>query len=121
MKNQMITVNEKSFFTRVKRWFYGIKKKIFGENHSEIVQNEDIEIPKAIETDVVKNKFLNGIKVEENNPNSINEKADFLKKIDGNVEMLSNLSIERLRKLSKYYNDVINKNEITIKKLKTDM
>lgn len=121
MKNQMITVNEKSFITKVKRWFYGIKDKIFGKKYTDIVQNEEITASKAIETDTSKNKFLNDIKFEDHNPNSINEKAEFLKKLDGNVEMLSNLSIERLRKLSKYYNDVINKNEITIKKLKADM
>lgn len=121
MKNQMITVNEKSFFTRVKRWFYGIKKKIFGKNNSEIVQNMDIEIPKTIDSNATKNKFINDIKFEDTSIYTINEKKDFLKELDGNVELLSKLSIDRLRKLSKYYNDVINKNEITIKKLKADM
>ena len=63
------------------------------------------------------NEFLNNIKIENNDVNKIIKKKAFLDKINGNVEMLQNLSIDRLKKLEKYYNNVIEENKIKISKL----
>ena len=47
-------------------------------------------------------------------------KKKFLKYIDGNVEALNLLSVDRLKKLEKYYDEIIKENEIKIKKLKAN-
>jgi hypothetical protein len=41
----------------------------------------------------------------------------FLKEIDGNKEMLNMLSIERLKRLEKYYDNIIEENNKKIKRL----
>ena len=41
----------------------------------------------------------------------------FLKEIDGNKEMLNMLSIERLKILEKYYDNIIEENNKKIKRL----
>ena len=43
---------------------------------------------------------------------------NFLEEIKGNEEALNMLSIDRLKKLEKYYDSVIEENEKKIKKLK---
>ena len=49
---------------------------------------------------------------------NIVEKSNFLKEIDGNEKLLRLLSSDRLRKLKAYYDDIIEKNNETIKRLK---
>lgn len=46
------------------------------------------------------------------------KKDNFLKEIEGNPEKLNMLSIDRLKKLEKYYDSVIEENDRKIKKLK---
>lgn len=43
---------------------------------------------------------------------------NFLKEIEGNEEKLNMLSIDRLKKLEKYYDNIIAENDKKIKKLK---
>ena len=62
--------------------------------------------------------FKNEIKVDANVANTIIERNKFLKQIDGNEAILNMLSTERLYKLEKYYNNIIEQNEQKIKKLK---
>ena len=68
-----------------------------------------------------KNEFYEKIKIEENQlDNSIFEKEEYLKTLDGNIEALSMLSIERLEKLEEYYKSVIDRNEEEIRRLKME-
>ena len=67
---------------------------------------------------IEKNNFTDKVKVDENVANIVNERNKFLKQIDGNEAILNMLSIERLYKLEKYYDDIIEQNEQKIKKLK---
>ena len=50
--------------------------------------------------------------------NIVIERNLFLKEIEGNEEKLEMLSIDRLKKLEKYYNNIIEENNEKIKKLK---
>ncbi len=62
--------------------------------------------------------FKNEIKVDANVANMVIERKKFLEQIDGNEAILNMLSTERLYKLEKYYNNIIEQNEQKIKKLK---
>lgn len=46
------------------------------------------------------------------------DKKNFLEYIDGNVEALKMLSVDRLEKLKEYYDSVIENNDRKIEKLK---
>ena len=67
---------------------------------------------------IEKNNFTDKVKVDENVANIVIERNKFLKQIDGNEAILNMLSIERLYKLEKYYNDIIEQKKKKIKKLK---
>ena len=56
-------------------------------------------------------RFLNDIKVDNSVVSKEIKMRNFLEEIDGNKEALNKLSIDRLRKLEKYYADVIKENE----------
>ena len=110
-------INEKSIFYKFKMIFLNIKNKLFKDkNKHEIVDSVD-ENNRHNE----KNEFHEEIKIEYNeivdNPF---EKEEFLKSLDGNIEALSMLSVERLEKLEKYYQSIIDKNEAEIKRLKVE-
>lgn len=66
----------------------------------------------------VHDQFVNDIKVDPKTFNSLVEKENFLKEIENNEEILKMLSVERLQKLEKYYDNKIKENEEKIKKLK---
>lgn len=67
---------------------------------------------------IKKNNFTDKVKVDENVANIVIERNEFLKQINGNEAILNMLSIERLYKLERYYDDIIEQNEQKIKKLK---
>ena len=64
------------------------------------------------------NNFINDLKVNTKTTNIVIERNLFLKEIEGNKEKLEMLSIDRLKKLEKYYNNIIKKNNEKIKRLK---
>ena len=64
------------------------------------------------------NNFINNLKVNTKTTNIVIERNVFLKEIEGNKEKLEMLSIDRLKKLEKYYNNIIKKNNEKIKRLK---
>lgn len=112
--NQMIIINEDSIFYKIKRYFKNFINRIFGKN-------KNIETSNYIEekeTKVEENKeFLDNIKVDNNEVDKVVKKRDFLEEINGNVELLQNLSISRLKQLEKYYDSIIEENSIKISKL----
>lgn len=65
-----------------------------------------------------KDKFVTKLKVDSREVNNVVKKDNFLKEIEGNPEKLNMLSIDRLKKLEKYYDSVIEENDRKIKKLK---
>ena len=64
-----------------------------------------------------KSEFIDSIKANTNGVDSEIMRKKFLEEIDGNVELLSKLSIDRLEKLEKYYDKIIKQNDEIIKKL----
>ena len=97
---------------KVKNHFTTLINKISGKN---IVKPNDLN-PK--ETSIVpNNKFFNNIKIESDDINKFVKRKEFLDEIDGNVELLQKLSVERLKQLAEYYDKIIEENKIKISKL----
>ena len=112
---EMVKYKEK-FIAKIRRFLINL----FGKNKEEkkeIIKKSSIEYNTSI-TKEKNDKFINEIRDEEIIKKS--KKSEFLSGIDGNVEKLSLLSVERLRLLKKYYEDVIKENEEKIKKLKVN-
>ena len=113
MEKSIQTIEEKGFILSIKKLFNNIKFKLFGKK--EIVLKEE----KSIETSTVytPNSFIDELKVESGKIDSRIEKQYFLKQLEGNVEMLNQLSIKRLRVLEEYYSEVIKRNEKKIRRV----
>ena len=62
--------------------------------------------------------MINDLKVNSGAANIVAKRNKFLKEIEGNEKILKMLSIDRLKKLEKYYNTIIEKNNEKIKVLK---
>lgn len=62
--------------------------------------------------------MINDLKVNSEAANIVAKRNKFLKEIEGNEKILKMLSIDRLKKLEKYYNTIIEKNNEKIKVLK---
>ncbi len=67
-----------------------------------------------------KNFLKNDLKVDTSYINKIIDKKKFLKYIDGNIDALNLLSVDRLTELKKYYERNIEKNNKVIKQLESD-
>ena len=114
---------KESFISKIKNFFknlFGKKEEqnsySYQENIDEIKQ-EKIEAEQH-EFDSNKKQFINNIRVDSNVNNKVVERKNLLKQFEGNEEALNMLSIDRLKKLEKYYADIIKQNEEKIKKLK---
>lgn len=122
MKNQSLIVVENNIFSKIKKFFYNIKEKLFSKNkfnNQNQTSNEQLE--KNVEEQSLKdNKFREEIRIEVKPSNNPQNKKDFLSEINGNVEKLELLSIDRLRRLEKFYDGVIAKNKMVISKLNKD-
>ena len=102
-KDNLITKIRK-FFIRIFKKNNTIDKEL-NENNEEFKKNENQE------------KFIEALKIDSNEIDKLIEKNSFLREIDGNEEMLNMLSIDRLKKLEEYYDDIIAKNNVEIKRL----
>lgn len=116
MSNNKLIKYKENFITKIKKFF----KRLFEKNGNEegcaqITINENLDKAEN------QNQFMNEIKVDYNEVNKVVKKENFLEEIKGNEEELNMLSIDRLRKLKKYYDGVIIENEKVIKKLKTSV
>ena len=115
-KNNWMVEYKENFITKFKNFF----KKLFWkkEKQNNVVNEEHINEIK--EENVKKqNDFNNDIKLDPKLINQASEKEKFLEEIEGNEEALYMLSVERLQKLEKYYENIIEQNNETIRKLKT--
>ena len=115
MKNNGMIVYKESFIIKIKKFF----KRLFGQSEKQYsyIQEEPInEIKK--EKQEIQSEFVDNIKVDTKAVNSLIDQKNFLEEINGNEKALNMLSIDRLKKLEKYYDSVIAENEKKIKKLK---
>lgn len=103
MNNGLIEY-KKSFVSKIKDFF----KNLFGmKKANDVIPKVEDEV--AVINDRT-NKFLNEIRVENNDLEKLIDKKDFLNFLDGNEEAL--------KKLIKYYDGVIEKNDKLIKRMK---
>ena len=65
-----------------------------------------------------KESFIDTLKVDEKLVDAVVERKKFLKEIEGNEKALNMLSMDRLKKLEEYYDNIIEQNNAKIKKLK---
>ncbi len=116
MENKEMVEYKESFITKVKGFFKNVfsKEKNVKPKASLYIQETDNK---------QYGQFQEGLKVEEyNNPNGRRidtyekQRNQFLEEINGNVEMLNNLSVDRLMRLEDYYNSVIEENKKIISK-----
>lgn len=118
MKNNDMIEYKEGFIFKIKRFFNNIFKKSKKQEVSEFQSN--ISDESVVDFNKVENEFFNNIKVDPSNVDKVVDKKKFLEYIDGNVEALKMLSIDRLRKLKEYYDGVIEENDKIIEKLKKD-
>lgn len=109
MSNNSMIEYKKSFISKIKDFFRNLFKSKKETYTSEL--NNDVTISKDSE-------FFNDIKVDTSDIDKFMDKKNFLEYIDGNVEALNKLSIERLKKLKEYYDGIIEENDKIINKLK---
>ena len=97
--NQLIVANENTFVGKIKKFFYNLKIKLFGNreniNIEDIKENSNNNYNQAEN----KNRFISELRTTAVNENKDIEKNNFLDEIKGNREALSMLSTDRLRKL----------------------
>ncbi len=115
MNNNGIIEYKENFITKMKKFF----KKLFErkEEQYNYVQQEPVN-KIAEEKNERQSDLIDNIKVDTKVVNSVIDKKNFLEEIKGNEEVLNMLSIDRLKKLEKYYDSVIEENEKKIRKLK---
>ena len=111
---QLIVANEDTFVGKIKKFFHNIKIKLFKDKEN--VEKNNIK--NNLGQNERKSKLINELRADFTNTNQIIEKDKFLENISKNNKALDMLSTDRLRKLSKYYDEVIEKNNEIIKKLK---
>lgn len=116
MNNKGIIEYKESFISKIKKYFKNLFKNKKEENNyvAEISNLNDTEIT----TDRKESGFSNDIKVDTSDIDKYMDKKNFLEYIDGNVDALKMLSIDRLRKLKEYYDGVIENNNKIIENLK---
>lgn len=116
MRNKEIIEYKESFISKIKKYFKNLFKSKKEENDyvEEISNFNNTEIATAQK----ESEFFNDIKVETSDIDKYMDKKNFLEYIDGNVEALKMLSVDRLRKLKEYYDGVIEKNDKIIENLK---
>lgn len=115
MNNNGMIEYKESFITKIQNFF----KRLFGKNEERLnyIQEQPVN-EMTEEKQETQSNFIDNIKVDTKAVNSVIEKKNFLEEIKGNEEALNMLSIDRLKKLEKYYDSVIAENEKKIKKLK---
>ena len=116
MNNKGIIEYKEGFISKIKKYFKNLFKNKKEENNyvEEIFNFNDAEITTAQK----ESEFFNDIKVDTSDIDKYMDKKNFLEYIDGNVEALKMLSVDRLRKLKEYYDGVIEKNDKIIENLK---
>lgn len=117
MNNKSLIEYKPSLISKIKMFF----KSLFGKK--DIIIPEDKNINNTVVNNVKEKSFLDNIKIDNvdvNNTvekiNKENEREKFLEMIEGNREALNKLSIAQLKKLDKYYDKIIEENQLKIQK-----
>lgn len=113
MSNNGLIEYKDNFITKIKNFF----KRLFGRKNEQYSNIQEIS-SNSINNEK-KDKFITEIRVDDKEINNVVKKDNFLKEIEGNEGKLNMLSIDRLKKLEKYYDNVITENDKKIKKLKS--
>lgn len=115
MNNNGMIEYKENFIIKIKKIF----KKMFERKKEkyDYIQQEPVNEIKE-EKNERQSDFIDNIKVDIKAGNSATEKKIFLEEMKGNEEALNMLSIDRLKRLEKYYDSVIAENEREIRKLK---
>ena len=116
MSNNSMIEYKKSFMSKIKSFLKNIfKNKQLEPTYIEKTSNNSDFI---MTTNKTEKDFLRDIKVDISNVDKVIDKKNFLEYIDGNAEALKMLSFDRLIKLKKYYDEVIEENDKIIENLK---
>ena len=116
MNNNGLIEYKESFITKIRNFF----KRLFGKEdnqYNNIQEKSNVNISESINEEK-KDSFITELSVDDKKINNVIEKKNFLQEIEGNEEKLNMLSIDRLQKLVKYYDSIIEENDKRIKKLK---
>ena len=116
MNNKGIIEYKESFISKIKKFFENLFKNKKEEN--DYVAEKSNLNHTEIDTAQKESEFFNDIKVDTSDIDKYIDKKNFLEYIDGNVDALKMLSIDRLRKLKEYYDGVIENNNKIIENLK---
>lgn len=117
MNNNGLVEYKESFVLKIRKLF----KRIFGKSEESYKHINHTQKESKIESkadDFLQDIFVNDLKVDVNATNTVIERNAFLKELEGNEKALKMLSIDRLKKLEEYYDDIIEQNNERIKKLK---
>lgn len=120
MKNELLpTIKKDNIFTKIKKFIMkilgkeNIEERNFKENN---LENNNTIIEE-------KNEFVENMKLSQNKLNTIQneyEKDKFIKQLENDTSILETLSIDRLEKLNNYYDELIEKEKIRLKKVATN-
>lgn len=117
MSNKGIIEYKESFITKIKRTLKNFLKAL-KKQCNQVQRENNNEMNKKMQ--VEQTKFTDKLKVDTKGVNAFAKRTAFLKEIEDNEEALSMLPIDKLKKLEKYYEDIVKKNEMEIKKLKLE-
>lgn len=126
MKNNEIIEYKQNFLEKIKNFFKKIFKSKKTENKNIVAiknnNNENLNTGnnKSSSVQVEKEEFTEELKVNSNTANRVIDKKKLLEQLDGNRETLNMLSVDRLKKLEAYYDEIIEQNEKKIKDLKAN-
>ena len=112
MNNNKLKNYKSNSITRITEIF----KAIFSRKRTE-KSNTDEEQSAVIENNK-RQKFLEQIEDKSNSASKVARKVEMLSKIENDENKLKEMSIEELKELSIYYNEIIERNNIIIEKLK---
>ena len=105
MNNNGLVEYKEGFISKIRNLF----KKIFGKSEEQYNYVQEEHINGLKNENYLKNDIVNDLKVNVKATNTVIERNNFLRKIEGNEEALKMLSIDRLKKLERYYSDIIKK------------
>ena len=116
MSNKSIIEYKEGFISKIKKFLKNLFKNKKEENNY-VAEKSNLNNTKTA-SDQKESDLFNDIKVDTSDIDKYMDKKNFLEYIDGNVEALKMLSVDRLRKLKEYYDGVIEKNDKIIENLK---
>lgn len=99
------------FFGFIKKIFYGRRNKIEETNiTNQVTEEKDMQTIKN-------NEFTDRIKIDADYKNPEEEKRKIMEELKEQPELLEKLSVNKLEKILKYYQDENEKKKETLKKL----